>query len=408
MGPLKSSFDVSHQPGHSKHAGPSRPGLLKQMNARQLLSLLRANNPCSRADLVRLSGLSAPTVSSAIDYLERKKLVTRLGLGSSNGGRRPDMIAFNSSRGVVAGVDLGGSTVRLAFADLDGKIQGRWSLSTRGQRTPERIVEVIESGLRNILEQAQVPKSKLLAIGLGAPGITDVQAGMVVSAPHLSGWQNVPLRELLESKLKVPAVIENDVNAAAVGENWTGSARGVPSFVFLAIGTGIGAGIFINNELYHGSNWAAGEVGYLLVPGAPSSRIALEKPGALESAIGGNAIERRWREVSNGHSGSRHLRATEIFELAANGNAEARALLESSAEILAHAVTNIALLLNTSVVVLGGAIGTSEPLLRATREIVERNDFARPQLVISRLGADAQLHGAIRLALDRVEASILP
>ena len=407
MGPLKSSFDVSHQPGHSKHAGPSRPGLLKQMNARQLLGLLRVNNPCSRADLVRLSGLSAPTVSSAIDYLERKKLVTRLGLGSSNGGRRPDMIAFNSSRGVVAGVDLGGSTVRLAFADLDGKIQGRWSISTRGHRTPERIVEVIESGLLNILEQAQVPKSKLLAVGLGAPGITDVQAGIVVSAPHLSGWQNVPLRDLLESKLQVPAVIENDVNAAALGENWTGSARGIPSFVFLAIGTGIGAGIFINNQLHHGSNWAAGEVGYLLVPGAQSSRIVLEKPGALESAIGGNAIERRWREVSNGNS-SRHLRATEIFELAADGNATARKLLESSAEILAHAITNIALLLNTSVVVLGGAIGTSEPLLRATREIIEQNDFARPQLVISRLGADAQLHGAIRLALDRVEASILP
>jgi glucokinase len=388
--------------------GPSRPHLLKQMNARQLLALLRANNPCSRADLVRLSGLSAPTVSSVVDYLERKKLVSRLGLGSSSGGRPPDMIAFNSSRGVVAGVDLGGSTVRLAFADLDGKIQGRWSISTRGNRTPQKIVHVIYSGLLNILEQAQIPRSRLLAVGLGAPGITNVQAGIVLSAPHLSGWQNVPLRDLLESKLQVPAVVENDVNAAAVGESWVGSAKGVSSFVFLAIGTGIGAGIFINNQLYHGSNWAAGEVGYLLVPGARSLRIALEKPGALEDAIGGKAIERDWRAKCSAHTGVRDLRATEIFELAAQGHAEARKLLESSAQILACAVTNIALLLNTSMVVLGGTIGTSEPLLRATREIVDGNDFARPQLAISRLGADAQLHGAVRLALDRVEASMLP
>src|SRR5437667_5014600 len=95
--------------------GPSRPALLKQMNVRELLTLLRANQPCSRADLVRMSGLSAPTVSSSVDYLERRKLVNRLGPGSSNGGRRPDMLAFNSSYGYVAGIDLGGSTIRLAL-----------------------------------------------------------------------------------------------------------------------------------------------------------------------------------------------------------------------------------------------------------------------------------------------------
>ena len=376
------------------------------MNARQLLALLRANNPCSRADLVRLSGLSAPTVSSTIDHLERKQLVSRLGPGSSNGGRRPDMIAFNPSRGVVAGVDLGGSTVRLAVADLDGKIQGRWSVSTRGNKTPEKIIELIHSGLQKLLHQAEIPKEKLLAVGLGAPGITDVEAGIVVTAPNLSGWQNVPVRDLLESKLRTPAVVENDVNVGAIGEHWVGSARGIANFVFLAIGTGIGAGIFINGHLYHGSTCAAGEVGYLIVPGAQLPHIDGDKPGALENTIGGKAIERKWRGMCE-ESSDASLRATEIFELAAQGQSQARQLLDSSAQILAYAITNIALLLNTSLIVLGGSVGTSEPLLRATRGILERNDFARPQLAISHLGPDAQLHGALRLALDRVEASIL-
>jgi len=408
MSRAKSTFRVLNPAGEPKRARPSRPGLLKQLNARQLLALVRANNPCSRADLVRLSGLSAPTVSSAIDYLERKKLVTRLGLGSSSGGRRPDMIAFNSSRGVVGGVDLGGSTGRLAIADLDGKIQVRSVFSTRGNKSPERIVGLIHSGLLNLLNLAHIPREKLLAVGLGVPGITDVQAGMVISAPNLSGWQDVPLRDLLESKFQVPAIIENDVNAAAVGESWAGSAQSVPDFVFLAIGTGIGAGIFIKNQLYHGSTWAAGEVGYFAVPGAYLPRIEIDKAGALESAIGGKAIERNWREMCKRGGAPASLRATDVFELAAQGHLQARQLLESSAQVLAHTITNICLLLNTSLVVLGGSVGTSEPLLLATREIVERNDFARPQLAISRLGRDAQLHGAIRLALDCVETAILP
>ena len=405
MRPRKPEHDVSAPPVRA--SGRSGPALLKRMNARELLALLRNHSPCSRADLVRMSGLSAPTVSSVVDYLERKRLVNQLGPGSSSGGRRPDMLAFNSDYGYVAGVDLGGSTVRLALADLDGKIVARWTVSTRGNQTPEKIVALIHSGLLNLLQQAQLPRSKLRAIGLGAPGITDVHAGIVLSAPHLSGWHMVSVRQMLQAKLKVPAVVENDVNAAAIGEHWSGSAKGISNFVFLALGTGIGAGIYINDRLYHGSGWAAGEVGYLLVPGERFSPILLKEPGSLEKTLGGNAIERAWRRLA-GRNGQRPLKATEIFDLAARGNADARKLLRSSAHALASAVTNISLLLNTSLIVLGGAIGTSEPLVKATREILEKNDFARPRLEISTLGADAQLHGTVRLALDRVDVSLLP
>ena len=405
MSPRKPRYDASAPP--VQVGGRSGPALLKQMNARELLALLRAHNPSSRADLVRMSGLSAPTVSSVVRYLERKHLVNRLGPGSSSGGRRPDMLAFNSDYGYVVGVDLGGSTVRLALADLDGRIVARWTVSTRGNRTPEKVVALIHSGLLNLLQQARLPRSKLRAIGIGAPGITDVRDGIVLSAPHLSGWHMVPVRQMLEAKLKVPAIVENDVNAAAIGEHWSGSAKGVSSFVFLALGTGIGAGIYINDQLYHGSGWAAGEVGYLLVPGEQFSPILLKEPGSLEKTLGGIAIERAWRRLAD-RDGQHYLKATEIFALASRGDLNALKLLRSSAHALASAVTNISLLLNTSLVVLGGTIGTSAPLVKATREVLEKNDFARPRLEISTLGADAQVHGAVRLALDRVEMSLLP
>jgi glucokinase len=389
---------------------PSRPGLLKQLNASQVLTLLRSHNPCSRADLVRMSGLSAPTVSSTVAYLQRKGLVKELGLGTSNGGRRPDMLCFNPNFGFVAGVDLGGTNIRLAIADLDGKILARWTVSTRGNRTPDKIVNLIHSGLRHLIQQTGISEKRLLAVGLGAPGITDVHAGTVVSAPHLQDWQSVPLRNLLESKLGIPAAVENDVNTAALGESWAGSAKGVSNFVFLAIGTGIGAGIYIGDRLYHGSEWAAGEVGYLLVPGAPVFPMAIDKPGSLESVIGGYGIERAWRQVCkkasrNGHS-ELHLKPTQVFDLAQQGDLRARKLLQGTAQVLAHAVSNISVLLNTSLIVLGGAIGSSEPLLRATRKLLDRNELARPRLAISLLREDAQLYGAIRLAVDKVESSL--
>lgn len=406
MPTLRKSRTSTATPSRSPQENfPSRPSLLKQLNARQVLKLLRANNPCSRADLVRMSGLSAPTVSSVIAYLQRKHLIKELGLGSSNGGRRPDMLCFNSSYGCVAGVDLGGSNIRLAIADLDGKVLARWNVSTRGNRTPAKIVNLISEGVHSLLRQANISAKDLLSIGVGAPGITDVRAGIVISAPHLQNWQSVPFRDLLQAKFKTPASIENDVNIAALGESWAGSAKGVSNFVFLAIGTGIGAGLFIGDRLHHGSDWSAGEVGYFFVPGTPIAPIAIDKPGALESVIGGYGIEHAWRKLCGSKNGHQ-LRPTEVFELAERGDARARKLLSATAEVLAHTITNISVLLNTSLIVLGGAIGSSEPLLRATRKLLDRNNFAKPRLAISMLREDAQLYGAIRLALNDVEASL--
>jgi len=190
--------------------------------------------------------------------------------------------------------------------------------------------------------------------------------------------------------LRVPAVVENDVNVAALGESWRGTAKGISNFVFLALGVGIGAGIFLRGDLYHGSDWAAGEIGYLLIPGGPLAAISLDQPGSLESLIGRESIELTWRKLCE-ESGDDALDATlnpkQIFDLAQTGN--------------------ISVLLNTSLIVFGGSFGTSIPLFEATRRLVEMNQFARPRIAASTLGEEAQLLGALRLALTHVEAKLL-
>jgi glucokinase len=384
--------------------GPGRPGLLRQVNAAEILRLVRQHGPCSRADLARLTGLSAPTVSSSIEFLEKKGLVETIGTGPSHGGRPPELVRFNRSYGFVIGVDIGGTGLRLALADLDGVVAGKLSASLASRATAERVVALIRAGVRRLQSNHGVPARKLLAIAVGAPGITDARAGIVRSAPHLARWEDVPLRHMLAQSLRLPAVVENDVNLGALGESWCGAARGVPDFVFLGIGTGMGAGIFVNGRLYHGADWAAGEIGYLVVPGTRTAPISLMRPGPLESVIGGRGIEEAWRRA-NGRR--RPLRATEVLDRAEQGDALARTVLERTARVLAEGVLNLSVVLNPRLVVFGGRIGTHPALFQATERLVRRSEFAAPRLAVSPLGQEAQLLGAVWLATRLAEAKLL-
>lgn len=387
---------------------PSGPERMREANCRELLRLVRQHSPCSRADLVRYSGLTAPTVSAAIAQLHKRGLVDFIGAGASNGGRPPRLLQFNANSGYVFGADIGGSNVRLALADLNGTMLGRWSAALRGDRSPEAVTDTLATGITHLQGQHGIAAKKVLCVSAGAPGITDVKAGRVLSAPNLSAWDDVPFRQLLEDKTGHFVCIENDVNLGALGESWTGVARHVRNFVFLAMGTGVGAGIVVNGKLHHGSNWSAGEIGYLLVPGLPNKTLDMNTLGVLESTIGGKGIEKAWIENCDRlglEENLRNLTATQIFDRAQAGDEVAREILRKTAEILALAIINLSLVLNMSLAVLGGGVGRHPALLEMTQQFLNRHNFPRPQLVVSSLGVDAQLHGAIRLALQSAEAT---
>jgi glucokinase len=305
---------------------------------------------------------------------------------------------------VVVGVDIGGSNLRVALADLHGTVLGKWSASTKETSSPEMVIAQIGKGIDSLLKDSSFSRSSLAAIAAGAPGITDRDAGVVIATSFLRGWRDVPFQSLLESAFHVPAAVENDVRMAALGEHWMGGARGISDFVFLAIGTGIAAGIFANGTLLQGADCTAGEVGYLYVPGASELVAQLGTPGSLESTIGGDGIRQQWQEAGRSSAHSKHLNATEVFDLALTGDSLAKVVLDRSARLLAYAVYNISLVLNPSLFVLGGGVGMNRALRDATDAVLQRHrEPAQPKLVISSLGQDAQLMGAIRLALDTVE-----
>jgi glucokinase len=379
-----------------------------------LLQLLQAYDPCSKADLVRYSGLSAPTVSSGIARLEELGLVERLGDGKSNGGRPPGMLRFNAKYGYVASADIGGTRLRMMLTDLEGAVMARWSmLLVAKQKTPEGVCGLIAEGLETMCRQSQAPLQKVLHLVAGAPGITNVTEGVVLSAPNLEGWANIPLRSLLKEQTRIPCSIENDTNLAALGEHWQGVAQGVDDFAFIALGTGVGAGIFLNGQLYHGTQWSAGEIGYFGVSGRESGPMRTRETGQLEQAIGGRGIQEEWLQVLRGsvsqvESELTSLKATQIFDLAKEGDSKAIEVLRFVAHILANTVTEISLLLNLDMVVLGGGVGTHQSLCRETDNLIQRHEFARPVLRSSGLGTEAQLYGAIAMGVREVEAQFLP
>lgn len=323
--------------------------------------------------------------------------------------RRAETRNIDDEHGLVVGVDIGGSNLRVALANLRGTVLAKWSASTKETSSPEMVIEQIGKGIDSLLQGASASRDTLVAIAAGVPGITDSETGVVVATSYLRGWRDVPFQSLLESAFHTPAAVENDVRMAALGEHWMGSARGIPDFVFLAIGTGIAAGIFANGNLLRGANYTAGEVGYMYVPGTSEQVAQRGTPGSLESALGGDGIRQQWLQTRDASTHSADLTATGIFDLALTGDPLAKNILDRSAQLLAYAVYNISLVLNASLFVLGGGVGMSEPLRKATETVLARySEPALPKLIVSSLGQDAQLMGAIRLALDIAECRTGP
>ncbi len=388
----------------------ARPSYLRLQNSRIVLNLVRQYATCSKAELARNSGLSAPTVAAVITELADHGLVEFLGEGPSSGGRPPELLRFCPTHRIVAAVDIGGTRLRLMLADLNGAtVAERKCVLAPSEKDQDAICRQINELILGACADAAISPDKIAQLAVGAPGITNAELGMVLSAPNLTGWTNVALQQMLEQLCGIPVTIENDVNLAAIGEHWCGAAENVDQFIFIAMGTGIGAGIYLNGQLHHGAQWSAGEMGYLPVSGLEREMPDAQTLGQLEQTIGGAGIERKWRErlLLSGRDGDcalMDLRATDIFDrVGAQQDPDAIAVLNYTARQLADAIVIAMLIVNPSLIVLGGGIGSHPCLQRETERLLSEARFPLPTVRTSTLGLHAQLYGAVALALEAVE-----
>jgi len=364
-----------------------------------VLERIRQLGPVSRAQVARTTGLSKPTVSQALSSLVGAKLVREA--GRSSGGKGPTAVLYeaNPAAGFVVALDVGRSMVRAAIADLNGEIVGQRDERARA-RSAATLITQLGALARSLGEDNGVRWRQVTFVCVGSPGVLQPGQRHLWLAHNLPGWEREGVLDSLTAELGPRVVFENDVNLATLGEQRLGLGKEVSNFVYLHVGTGVGMGLVLNGELYRGSSGAAGEVGYVPIavpdPHARTSR----RRGALETAVGAQAVMQEAdrlgvRGVSD---------AKDVFDAARAGDRAATRVVAGVAERLALAIAAVAPVVDPELVILGGAIGRQGDLLleRVERELAALSPF-RPRVEVSALGEDAELHGAIALALGSAQ-----
>ncbi|MTI80510.1 MAG: ROK family protein [Firmicutes bacterium] len=316
----------------------------------------------------------------------------------------------------VIGVDLGGTKILTILAAMSGNISAEIKLPTEAQDGPEKVIERILESIATVQQQCGVEPANLVAVALGVPGPElDTKQGVVHFSNNLN-WHGVPLKEMLQNRLQVPVYIENDANAAALGEYAFGAANASGDMVYITVSTGVGGGIIINGQIYHGISDGAGEIGHMtIMPGGP--RCTCGNYGCLEALASGTAIGRAAVELIEEGNGSAILQvaggeksavsAQVVAESAKQGDPEALQIISDAARALGIGIANVVNILNPPSVVLGGGVMESKDLIwpGMERELKDRCfdiPFKALQILPAALGSKAGAMGAVALALNSV------
>jgi predicted NBD/HSP70 family sugar kinase len=364
------------------------PTLLRDLNERTVLDTIRAGSPISRAEIARRSGISKPTVSLALESLLQAELVREA-------TERPDGPGYGAvyfepvaEAAVVLGLDVGARFVRGAICDLAGEIRARQDVELPVAEA-EGAVEAIERLRSSLTEAAGLEPDRIDTVVVGVPAVVERGTGALRVVENVAGLEGRAFASELQEALELPVTLENDTNLAALGEQWQGVARGVDDFVFLSIGTGMGAGVVLGGELHRGRHGAAGEIDFALIafegvdPAAPQvSELAADVLGRAEDP-------------------------RTIFGAAREGDEGARAVVAEVARRIALHIAPFCAVADVELVVLGGGIGANGDLLLdpVGRQLAEWLPFP-PRLEVSTLGEAAVLTGALAVGVQAARENV--
>jgi glucokinase len=314
----------------------------------------------------------------------------------------------------LVGVDIGGTTIKMAFITQYGEIVHKWEIVTNISEKGKYITTDIAKAIDKKLEELGESKLKLKALGMGAPGPVNMATGLIYEAVNL-GWENYPLKDLLEVETGLPVVVDNDANLAAIGEMWKGAGEGSKDLICVTLGTGVGGGIITNGEIVHGINGAGGEIGHITVVPEGGAQCNCGKTGCLETVASATGIVRMAKEALEKAPESKlaviaketGLTAKIIFEQADLGEEVALAVVNTVTAQLGLVLANLANAMNPEKIVIGGGVSKAgEKLLNPLRGHFEQFLFPRSKVGVkmaeATLGNDAGVIGAAYLAKTKL------
>jgi predicted NBD/HSP70 family sugar kinase len=391
--------------GVSMERRPGTPSLLRELNDRAALELLLTGGPLTRAQLGEHTGLSKVTASQLLSRLEDRGLVTVA--GELAGGRGPNaaLYAVVPSSAYVAGLHVELDEVSAALADVTGDVVAEVSVNPNGAQDP---VELVRGAVLTACASAGVSPEALRAFVIGSPGVMDPRTGDPRLAVNLPAWHEGVL-EALRSELGRPVTIENDVNLAAMAERAVGAAVGVDDFVLVWIGVGLGLATVLGGRVHRGVGGAAGEIGYLPVPGVPLPQdVTHPATGAFQSLVGAQAVlplaaQYGFRAATAGEAVRAAVAAAE------SGDRQGSAFVADLAGRVATGVAAISVVLDPGLVVLGGDVGRAGGSALADRVAAEVGRIcpARPQVVPTGVTGGPVLRGAVLAAVDQARRDLL-
>lgn len=382
---------------------PSIPGkragsqsALRESNRALVLDALRSSGTLIQAELARVTGLSAATVSNIVRDLSGDGLLRVT--TTISGGRRARAVSLDRAAGVAAGIDFGRRHVRVALADLSHSVLGEHEVAVAPRVPASEAIEIGVEVFHSLLDAAGVGTDALVGVGVGLPGPIDARDGLVGSASILPEWVGVNAAEVIGASLGMGVSVDNDANLGALAELTWGAARGHRDVVYIKIASGVGAGLVLGGELHRGHIGTAGEIGHLTMD-ENGQVCRCGNRGCLETmASAGIVLDLLAR--SHGPD----LTVADVVRLAAEGDAACIRVIGDVGRHVGVAVANLCNLLNPSVVVVGGSLAAAgDVLLQPMRAAVQRYAIpavgATTEILAGALGRRSESLGALALAL---------
>jgi glucokinase-like ROK family protein len=391
--------------------------LVRDINLSSVLRYLQSRTPLSRAQIAAMTGLNKSTVSSLVEELIERGLVHEIGLNSTGAGRPSTLLELNPQAGIIIGTELGVDFYSVIMTDFVGQMIWRCqqeSDPTAGQVTAlSQLLQLLDEAI----EIGRDRGARLLGIGVSTPGTVNVESGMLAFAPNLQ-WRHVPMQQIVSEHTGLPVIVDNDANAAALGEHLFGVACHANNFIFIFAGVGIGGGLFLNGELYRGASGFAGEIGHTtLMVEQFQSPCHCGNRGCWETYANQYSIIESVRARLEVHRSSlipalmaeHHSPITLpiITEAAQAGDTEAVEALTEAGAAIGLGVANLINIFNPEMIVIGGPLSAAGQFLLPTiQERAKRRSLpdlqSQASIVLSASGADASLIGAVALVVESI------
>jgi len=376
------------------------------VNKNLILKTIRTKGPISRADISRELSISKPAVSKNIKELLEADIVKEIGQGDNDIGRKSTLIAFNSEKSFVIGVDIGNFKIRVGLADLSGKIKKIIETETYADSGGEKIIQRVDEAIIRICSEQQIHKDKILAICIGIPGLIDEMSKKTYLTPFIKNLENVDIPAYFNERFNAHIIIKNNVNAGALGEykNRYPEEIDCKNVVYINLGIGIGAGIILDGDLYTGKNNAAGEIGFCCFRSLHEP-IPDKDAGSYEKSISVKYLIKKYNFLVDKEKqlGVEIEDVSELFDRYDKHETEASEIIVELIENILMLLISITAILNVDVIIFGGGLGGRMkkyfPCFK--KKIVESVPFM-PIIRDARLGTLSGVYGAIYSALSEV------